>query len=228
MKKILLLSAISVIAQLLSAQNWFETNQPADLLLSGAGFNQTGGALLFFPPETFARVLARLGVRPAEPDVASSAARIETPLALALALYFAVQIGLPLRQFLYPGNACWTEQGYFFAWKVMLMEKNGDTEHWIVDTVTGRRYLAEPRDVLTPYQKKVMSTQPTMILAYARYLGPLWEQKLGHAVEVHVESFVSLNGARRQRLVDPSVDLSRQRDGLGPARWILPLSSSSR
>lgn len=187
-------------------------------------------ALLFFPPETFARVVERLGfgrtASPAHP--AEAPASVSSRAMAALAIYVAVQLALPLRQFLYPGNACWTEQGYFFAWKVMLMEKNGDTEHWIVDQVTGRRTLAEPREVLTPYQKKVMSTQPTMILAYARYLGPLWEQKLGHPVEVHVDSFVSLNGARRQRLIDPSIDLSRERDGLAPRPWILPFSPVDR
>jgi hypothetical protein len=180
-------------------------------------------ALLFFPPSTFRRWL-----QPGRPREAASEKAIDRPLLsratlAALAVYVGVQIALPLRQFAYPGNACWTEQGYFFAWKVMLMEKNGDTELWVVDTVTRRRYLAEPREILTPYQRKVMSTQPTMILAFAHYLQRVWEPKLGHPVEVHAESFVSLNGASRRRLIDPAVDLARESDGFWPKRWILPM-----
>lgn len=40
--------------------------------------------------------------------------------------------------------------------------------------------------------------------------------------EVCVDAFASLNGRRRARLIDPSVDLARESDGLGPKRWILP------
>ncbi len=54
MKKIFLLLVFSALTQLISAQNWFETSQSADLMLSGAGFNQTGGALLFNHPSGIA------------------------------------------------------------------------------------------------------------------------------------------------------------------------------
>ena len=41
--------------------------------------------------------------------------------------YFSLQILLPFRFMLYPGNLFWTEQGYRFSWRVMLMEKVGYT-----------------------------------------------------------------------------------------------------
>lgn len=37
--------------------------------------------------------------------------------------YFAFQILFPWRYLLYDGNIFWTEEGYRFAWRVMLMEK---------------------------------------------------------------------------------------------------------
>ncbi len=54
MLKILLLLFLLLLSPALTAQNWFQTFQPADLMLSGAGFNQTGGALLFNHPSGIA------------------------------------------------------------------------------------------------------------------------------------------------------------------------------
>ncbi|HEX6766704.1 MAG TPA: HTTM domain-containing protein, partial [Polyangiaceae bacterium] len=58
----------------------------------------------------------------------ASAAPIRAPGRLAFALtgaYLAVQLLVPLRFALYPGCANWTEQGYRFSWRVMLIEKAG-------------------------------------------------------------------------------------------------------
>jgi len=39
---------------------------------------------------------------------------------------------------------------------------------------------------------------------------------------VTVDAFVSLNGHRRARLIDPTVDLAHESDGLAAKPWILP------
>ena len=39
--------------------------------------------------------------------------------------FFVLQLLLPLRYLLYPGKLFWTEQGYRFSWRVMLIEKAG-------------------------------------------------------------------------------------------------------
>ena len=33
-----------------------------------------------------------------------------------------IQLAFPFRYLLYPGNIFWTEEGYRFSWRVMLME----------------------------------------------------------------------------------------------------------
>jgi hypothetical protein len=38
---------------------------------------------------------------------------------------------------------------------------------------------------------------------------------------------VSLNGREPQLLIDPSVDLAAEERSLAPARWILPLETTS-
>jgi len=41
--------------------------------------------------------------------------------------FFVIQIFFPWRYLLYPGELFWTEQGYRFSWRVMLMEKAGNS-----------------------------------------------------------------------------------------------------
>ena len=41
----------------------------------------------------------------------------------ALTLFAIIQVAMPLRHYAYPGNVRWNEEGYRFAWRVMLTEK---------------------------------------------------------------------------------------------------------
>lgn len=142
-----------------------------------------------------------------------------------LAVYFALQIVLPLRHFAYPGDMCWTEQGFRFAWHVMVMEKDGSVVVHVRDPATERRWDVRPGDYLTRYQTKMMAPQPDMILELAHIVAADFERRGVRDPIVTVDAFVSLNGHRRARLVDPTVDLARERDGLGNKSWILPRPS---
>ena len=54
-----------------------------------------------------------------------SAAWKQRLIPIGLGLFFLLQIVLPLRYLAYPGPILWTEEGYRFAWRVMLVEKVG-------------------------------------------------------------------------------------------------------
>jgi len=47
-------------------------------------------------------------------------------------------------------------------------------------------------------------------------------------VEVRVKAKVSLNGRRKQLIIDPNTDLTMYNDSLMPAEWILPLTKPLR
>jgi len=145
---------------------------------------------------------------------------LRTPVALLLAGYAAVQVLLPLRQHLYRGSVLWTERGYRFAWNVMLMEKNGVAEFIVRDRLTGARLPVRLRDHLTPLQIKMMSTQPDLIRDFARRLAEQTRQQ-GRAMAVEADVLVSLNGRPPQRLIDLSVDLGGDLEGVD---WILDAS----
>ena len=74
-----------------------------------------------------------------------------------LALFFLFQIMFPLRSNLYKGELLWSEQGYRFSWRVMLVEKAGYTTFKIVDNNSNKFHVVNNNDFLTPFQEKQMT-----------------------------------------------------------------------
>jgi hypothetical protein len=187
------------------------------------------GSLLYLEPH-WPRVLwAKLRRAPGPASWSRSAAatlpaapRWLLPL---LGAYFALQLVLPLRHALYPGQVCWTEQGYRFAWNVMLMEKNGSVDFRVVEPSTGRSFRASPLDYFTRYQTKMMAAQPDMLLEAAHVVAADFRRRGVVEPEVYADAFASLNGRPMQRLIDPQTDLAREVDSLRHKPWILPMQN---
>ncbi|MDB4932601.1 MAG: hypothetical protein JWM10_5085 [Myxococcaceae bacterium] len=133
-----------------------------------------------------------------------------------------MQLVLPWRHLLYPGDVCWNEQGFRLAWHVMLVEKSGDVEFRVRDPRTGQRWTVSPRDFLTPLQARMMAPVPDMIVQAAGMVRDDFARRGHPGVVVTAEAFASLNGRPARRLVDPRVDLGRERDSLAPKPWITP------
>ena len=141
---------------------------------------------------------------------------------LFVSVFFLWQVLIPLRSFLYPGELFWTEQGYRFSWRVMLIEKAGYTTFKIVDNSSGNSELVDNSLYLTKFQEKQMSFQPDMIIEYAHYLGDTYKKKGFKDVSVYAESYVTLNGRPSQRFIDPEVDLYNEKINFKNKKWILP------
>jgi Vitamin K-dependent gamma-carboxylase len=141
------------------------------------------------------------------------------PLLIAYAL---LQLALPFRYILYPGKLYWTEEGYRFSWRVMLMEKGGITFFYVKDPRTGRRGEVINTQFLTPLQERMMQTQPDMILQFAHHLHDVYNAKGIKDPIVTVESYVTLNGSGSRLYIDSTVDLARQYESFLPKKWILP------
>lgn len=142
---------------------------------------------------------------------------------IGLGLFFLIQIVLPLRYLAYPGHILWTEEGYRFAWRVMLVEKVGQATFYIEDIKTGRKTEVNNRDYLTTFQEKQMSIQPDMILQFAHFLAEEYQAKFKlEQAKVTVDSHVALNGRRSQRFIKPDLDLANIKDGWAPKTWIIP------
>ena len=139
-------------------------------------------------------------------------------------LFFVFHILFPWRYLLYPGELFWTEEGYRFSWRVMLMEKSGYAQFKIVDKQTKRWFYVNNSDFLTPFQEKQMSFQPDFILEYAHFLKEHFYRDGHRNISIYVESYVSLNGRPSQPFIDPSIDLTQEKESFKPKNWILPFN----
>lgn len=139
-----------------------------------------------------------------------------------LTIFFVIQLLLPFRYLLYPGELFWTEEGYRFSWRVMLMEKAGYANFKIVNGKTKQRFYIDNDDFLTAFQQKQMASQPDFILQYAHFLKKHFENQGHQNVQVFVESYVALNGRLSAPYIDPKVDLGKQKESFKHKKWIIP------
>lgn len=141
-----------------------------------------------------------------------------------LGVFFVVQILTPWRYLAYPGELFWTEEGFRFSWRVMLMEKAGYAQFKIVNPATGKSFYINNSDFLTPIQQKQMASQPDFMLQYAHFLANYYKQKEQQNVEVYVESYVALNGRRSTRYINPKINLAEIEDSFQTKNFILPFN----
>ncbi len=144
-----------------------------------------------------------------------------TFIKIVFALFFLIQFSMPFRYLFYPGELFWTEQGYRFSWRVMLMEKAGYAQ-FVVKDDTGKQIHVNNSDFLTPLQEKMMSTQPDMILQYAHLLRDYYSELGFINPQVYTECYVALNGRLSKLLIDPATDLAKEKDSFAAKEWILP------
>ncbi|WP_194528517.1 HTTM domain-containing protein [Zobellia roscoffensis] len=143
---------------------------------------------------------------------------------VVVTLFFAIQLLMPWRYLVYPGELFWTEEGYRFSWRVMLMEKSGYAQFKVVSKDSGRWFYVDNSDFLTPFQEKQMSFQPDFILEYAHYLKEHFERDGHKNVQIFVDSRVALNGRLSTTYIDPEVDLGQVQESFEHKKWIIPFT----
>jgi hypothetical protein len=141
-----------------------------------------------------------------------------------LLIHFTIQLLMPFRYALYPGKLFWNEEGFRFSWRVMLMEKAGKVFFHVTDPDTGRHGEAMMDNVLTPFQEKMMSTQPDMILQFAHYLKKKYQAQGIPNPKITAEAYVTLNGSGSRLFLDSTVDLTKEHDSFKHKAWILPFN----
>ncbi len=178
--------------------------------------------LIFFSEKFHERILDRIRdyiqYRPVLPRRALLSTR---PLTRRLVFtFFLLQCLMPFRYLLYPNHLFWSEEGYRFSWRVMLMEKSGHTTFEVRDKMSDKKEWVANYEYLTPQQEKMMSTQPDMILQYAHYLADQYREKGFTDPQVFCHSKVTLNGRRSQTFVDAARDLAMEKEEIRHKDWI--------
>lgn len=141
-----------------------------------------------------------------------------------LACFLVFQLTFPFRYLVYPGELFWTEEGFRFSWRVMLMEKAGYTQFTVTDSKTKNQIKVNNGHFLTAFQEKQMAFQPDFILEYAHFLHDYY-QKIGvNNPEVRVESYVALNGRLSKLYIDQNINLAKENESFQHKTWILPFN----
>jgi hypothetical protein len=143
-------------------------------------------------------------------------------IAVFLIGWFSFQLLFPFRYLLYPGNIFWTEEGYRFSWRVMLMEKAGTAIFYVTDETTGKEGVVDNRDFLNIHQEKQMAMQPDLILQYAQFLKRHYENRGAKVSSVRAEVYITLNARPSQLLISDTLNLLTVSDSWKPKTWILP------
>lgn len=181
-------------------------------------FVMIASTLIFFPAKTFeklmnscARILKKTPFIFKEDSnlPIQQTNKLRGTILIFFLLFFTVQIWLPFRYLMYDGNLFWHEQGYRFSWRVMLMEKAGHATFYVEEENHPLSKIEVDNKVhLTPLQEKMMATQPDFILQYAQHIHTTYLNQGFVNPKVTADVFVTLNGRRSKRFINPEVDLS--------------------
>jgi hypothetical protein len=170
-------------------------------------------SLALFPDPAWPRRLWRrlFGEEPAQsspPPLAAPSAGEKAMIAF-IHLYMVVQLALPLRHWLYPGDVNWTEEGHRFAWRMKLRDKEVKSFGMrVIDPRSGAEEYINPEEWLTDRQFRKMLTRPDMIVQLAAHVADTREAERGVRPIVKVEVIASLNGGPYRALINPNADLA--------------------
>lgn len=178
---------------------------------------------IFFAPDWPGQLVARLR-RQSPPAIQHPGARPLPRLALvALAVWIAVQIILPIRTVFFPSELRWSGEGHRFSWRMRIYDREARGHFIVTDRDSGQQWHVDPVHFLTPRQADKMMVRADLLHQFAQYLGALWQAE-GRNVTVRAEICKSLNGRPCQHFIDPETDLlSVESRAVRHASWILPL-----
>ncbi|WPR70074.1 HTTM domain-containing protein [Flavobacterium sp. NG2] len=143
-----------------------------------------------------------------------------------IGLFIVFQLVFPFRYLLYPNELFWTEEGFRFSWRVMLMEKAGYAEFMVTDKKNNKNVKVNNSKFLTPFQEKQMAFQPDFILEFAHFLKEQYQKQGFENPEVYVTSYVALNGRLSQQYIDPKINLAEENENFKHKTWILPFNDT--
>lgn len=188
---------------------------------------------IFFDPDWPRRLWAKFKKVPYQAPELPESLPARSPLLrqigmAALALYVALQLALPMRHLLYPGNVLWNQEGWRFSWRVMLIEKSGFLKFEVRDAESERRWVVYPRTFLNDRQLQLATGSPDMILQLAHHIAADYRSRGVAEPQVFADAHLSLNGRPSTRFIDPTVDLAKEPRGLGHFDWVLPEEAAAR
>ena len=191
-------------------------------------FLMLGATILFLEPDTPRNFILNVFPNLKKDIVVIDESRVKSPNlpVVFVIIYLVVQILIPFRHWLYPGNVAWTDEGALFAWRMKLRSKeNCSVNFMATNPKTGETWPIFPAGNLDYRQFKIMCGHPRMIAQYAKYLGARLEREgeIENPI-IKVISKVSLNFRPHQPIIDPEANLLEvDTSPFHHAKWITSL-----
>ncbi len=151
-------------------------------------------------------------------------------IACAIAVWLLIQIFVPWRHLVMPGDVAWNEVGHRYSWRMKLRSKRGQARFVVVGTNADgeRRWSVNPADHLNFRQSRKMPCIPDMVWQFGQFLQDDYKSKGYDNVAVYADIRCSLNGRRYARFIDPNVDITTLSRYAHPDEWIVPLNEPHR
>ncbi|NKI30816.1 HTTM domain-containing protein [Croceivirga thetidis] len=135
--------------------------------------------------------------------------------------YFFIQILLPLRHHIIPGNVVWTEEGHRLSWRMMLRSRSGYSNFRVVNKETKQVTHIDLDDYLTKKQRRRIGSYPDFIWTFAQRLKKEYKAK-GEDVQIFVTGKAKVNQGEYYPLIDPKVDMAEAKwNHFRRNEWIL-------
>ena len=140
------------------------------------------------------------------------------PIRWLIATYVVIQLLLPIRPWVLPGNPAWNERGQRFSWRMMLRHK--ECLLWFKVEIEDDFLFVPARYAMSPNQVLRAPRDPEMVRQAAVRIGEDVTAKIQTPCRVYALALVSLNGRPPKLLVDPDADLTRARPGWFSDPWV--------
>ena len=165
-----------------------------------------GSMVLFFPPE----LIQRRFFPKRSPEDTIDNPPLSRSMLVVLLSFLILNILLPLRHHLMPGDVTYTEEGHKMSWRMMLRAKAAEYPSFfeVVDTETGVRQRINAADYLTDKQLAKVFCLPDMTWQFAQMLKEDIRRTEHREVAVYVTCRCSINGNEAVTMYDESVDLT--------------------
>lgn len=136
--------------------------------------------------------------------------------------FVILQVYLPLRHWLIPGDVLWTEEGHRMAWRMMLRTKSGQG-NFVVELPSGETKPVNLMEYLTPIQERRIHSKPDMIWQFAQRLKQEYQKEKIDIKVYYKDSKIKINDGPYHPYIDPEVDLAHTSwRYFSHQDWILP------
>ncbi len=185
--------------------------------------------VVFLDPHQVAKYVSRKLFNKPTYEIASKKedSVLTKTLIFGFAAYFFLQLALPLRHNLFPGNVEWTAHGQRFAWRMKIQARLLDTLEFKVWDIKNK--IIYPTDFRSYNMNKdqitLLGYDPKAAFQFAEFLKEhsLTNKKMD-TVQIKSKLKVSLNGRPAQYIFDSTIDItSLNLNPFDTEHWVAPL-----